>query len=109
MILHQANGYRPSFRLQRSGSELHGSAAYTITTPKYVERANCSQILGDVAGSIASDSFEITAYWKNGSVGVYRDYVDAHGGLEGTTYDRSHPEIIVALVQRTNAPLCDKC
>ena len=91
MILHQANGYRPSFTLQRSGSELHGSAAYTVTTPSCVERANCSQILGDVAGSIAGDSFEITAYWKNGSVGVYRGTVDAHGGLEGTTYDRSHP------------------
>ena len=92
MILHQANGYRPSFTLQRSGSELHGSASYIVTTPSCVERANCSQILGDVAGSIAGDSFEITAYWKNGSVGVYRGTVDAHGGLEGTTYDRSHPE-----------------
>jgi len=92
MILHQANGYRPSFILQRSGSELHGSATYTITTPKCVERANCAQILGDVAGSIAGNSLEITAYWKNGSVGVYRGTVDAHGGLEGTTYDRSHPE-----------------
>lgn len=39
MVLHQANGYRPSFSLQRSGSELHGSATYTITTPQCVERA----------------------------------------------------------------------
>ena len=92
ITLHQANGATPFFTLQQNGSELHGSATYGITTPECVERANCAQIGGEVTGSIKGDSFEVTARWDNGSVGVYRGGVDANGAMEGATYDRSHPE-----------------
>jgi len=92
ITLRQANGARPFFNLQQSGSELHGSATYTITTPECSERATCEPTRGEVTGSIKGDSFEVTARWENGSVGVYRGGVDSNGGMEGATYDRSHPE-----------------
>jgi hypothetical protein len=92
ITLRQANGARPFFTLQQSGSELRGSAMYTITTPECIERATCEPTRGEVTGSIKGDSFEVTARWENGSVGVYRGGVDSNGGMEGATYDRSHPE-----------------
>jgi len=94
ITLHQANGPRPSFALHQpaGGSDLDGSATYTITTPDCVETATCEPIRGEVTGSIKGDSFEVTVRWENGSVGVYRGGVDANGAMEGATYDRSHPE-----------------
>jgi hypothetical protein len=92
ITLHQANGARPSLALHQSGSDLDGSATYAITTPECIERATCQLVQGEVTGSIKGNSFEVTARWENGSVGVYRGGVDANGGMEGATYDRSHPE-----------------
>src|SRR5262249_47032573 len=94
ITLHQANGPTPSFALHQpaGGSDLDGSATYTITTPDCIETATCEPIRGEVTGSIKGDSFEVTVRWEGGSVGVYRGGVDANGGMEGATYDRTHPE-----------------
>lgn len=81
----QTNGFAPRFILHQTGTTLEGTATYYAKAP-------WQQIDGSVDGSFRGNSFELTARWKNGSVGIYTGRVNSDGFIEGKTYDRNHPE-----------------
>jgi hypothetical protein len=86
----QTNGYRPKFTLRQTGSEIHGTAVYeglylgTVRVP----------VTASVDGNINGDAFEVTAYWNNDTTGVYSGHIGAQGRIEGSTYDKRHPDVM---------------
>jgi len=84
----QTNGYRPKFTLSQTGSEIHGTAVYDGI---YYGTARIP-VTASVDGNIKGDAFEVTAYWNNDTTGVYSGRIGAQGRIEGSTYDKRHPD-----------------
>ena len=57
-----------------------------------------------VDGAIDGDSFEVTAYWDNGTTGLYTGKVGSRGRVEGTTYDKQHPQTMAHWYTDRTAP-----
>ena len=83
----QTNGYNPTFKLNQTGSDIHGTAGY----PHYYN-PNSAPVTASVDGYIQGDNFEVTAYWNNGTAGVYSGRIGGRGRIEGSTYDKRHPD-----------------
>jgi len=75
----------PIFTLQQMGTELQGSA-------RYYSLGESRLVHGSVDGTINGDSLEINAYWNNGTIGVYTAKIGSQGRIQGTGYDRMHPQ-----------------
>lgn len=91
----QSNATKPSFTLQQTGTEIQGSGhwAYVTTYNTFPARGDdYVEANASVDGKINGDTVEFTAYWSNDTVGVYSGKIGPQGRIEGTTYDRSHPE-----------------
>ena len=86
----QSNDTSPRFTLQQTGTGLQGSASYSY----YDEHLDLWRTVNaSVDGTIEGDSFKVTAYWNNGTIGVYKGKVEPQGRIEeGSGYDRLHPQ-----------------
>src|SRR5687767_2655063 len=94
----QTNETSPIFTLQQTPTGLQGSATYW-----YVHEDECIIVFcgddyyrvdGSVDGKVVGDDLEITAYWNNGTTGVYTGKIGQQGRVEGSTYDRQHPQVM---------------
>jgi len=96
----QSNDTSPRFTLQQTGTGLQGSASYSHR----VEEDGCigvncdhmETVSASVDGTINGDSLEINAYWNNGTIGVYTAKIGTQGRLQGTGYDRMHPQTMAS-------------
>jgi len=84
----QTNRYSPKFKLNQTGSDIHGTAEYKILD----YNLNGRPVTASVDGYIQGDNFEVTAYWNNDTAGVYSGRIGAQGRIEGSTYDKRHPD-----------------
>ena len=84
----QTNGYSPKFKLHQTGSDIHGTAEYIGI---YYGTAHVP-VTASVDGYIQGDNFEVTAYWNNDTAGVYSGRIGGQGRIEGSTYDKRHPD-----------------
>lgn len=46
---------------------------------------------GPAVGSISGDSFELTVYWNDNSIGVYSGKIGPQGLIVGSAYDKNNP------------------
>lgn len=96
----QSNGAKPVFTLQQTGAELYGSAYYSYIHKSECVLAFCGDdaylVEGSVDGAIDGNGIDITVYWNNGTVGEYTGKINSHGRIEGTTYDRQHPQTMAS-------------
>ncbi len=83
----QTNNSSPVFRLRQTKTGLQGSA-----TSYRPYRGYKLLVTGSVDGAINGDSLQITAYWDNGTIGVYTGKIGPQGRIQGSTYDRNDPE-----------------
>ena len=81
----QSNNTSPVFKLMQTRSGLQGSASYGVGP---------FAVSGSVDGTIKGNSFEVTAYWNNGTTGLYKGKVGPRGRIEGDTYDKQHPNVM---------------
>ena len=90
------NNTSPRFTLQQTGTGLQGSARYSYTTKEdYIIGASGVDtyiVDASVDGTINGDSFEVTAYWDNGTKGLYTGKVGPGGRIVGSGYDLEHPQ-----------------
>lgn len=92
----QSNDTKPTFVLQQTGAQIHGNANYSYIHKSRCVLAYCGDdtysVEGSVDGTIEGDSIDITTYWNNDTVGVYTGKINPQGRIEGSTYDRQHPQ-----------------
>jgi hypothetical protein len=79
----QGNNTRPLFSLQQTGSALTGTGRYTGWQN--------DEHSGSVGGTLNGRVLELTAYWDNGTIGIYSGIVDSQGRITGKAYERQHP------------------
>jgi len=89
----QSNDTDVGLRLRLEGTDVLGSSSYlveeaadTFSTPTYRSAS------GSVDGTLKGDDFNVTIYWSDGTIGVYTGKVGPRGRIEGSTFDRVHPE-----------------
>ena len=95
----QTNDTAPYFSLQLTQTGLTGTGSYSYwedDCPFFVVCSEKHTVSASVDGTVNGDSFEITAYWNNGTIGVYSGKIGPQGRVQGTTYDRQHPQTIAA-------------
>ncbi|GEM_PF-2498899 len=96
----QSNDTKPAFILQQNGAQLQGSASYSYVHKSQCVLAYCGDdaysVDGSVDGTIDGNAIDITAYWNNGTVGVYTGKINAQGRIEGSSYDRQHPQTMAS-------------
>ena len=85
----QTNGTSPQFTFRQTETGLQGSAVYYY---EYNDSGYYFPVRGSVDGTLKGDSFEVTAYWDNGTTGVYTGKIGPQGRIEGTAYDKLHPQ-----------------
>jgi hypothetical protein len=91
----QSNDTKPSFTLQQTDTQIQGSAhwGYTVSYNTFPAKGDdYVESNASVDGTINGDSVEFTAYWSNDTIGVYSGKIGPQGRIEGTTYDRRHPQ-----------------
>lgn len=86
--LTQSNGTHVTMRLQQTGVHLQGVAEYSY----YSNSAGQPQtVSGPVDGQLEDGKrLRLSAYWSNGSVGLYVGEIQADGGISGYTSDRNN-------------------
>lgn len=93
----QTNETAPRFTLRQTPTGLQGEAWYLYVHEDQCIIVSCGDtwygVNASVDGTVDGDSFEITAYWNNGTTGVYTGKIDQHGRVEGSTYDKQHPQV----------------
>lgn len=87
----QTNNTSPLFTLQKTETGLQGSARYRYYDE---DRGHFVDVSASVDGAINGDSFEVTAYWNNGTTGLYTGKIGLGGRIEGSTYDKQHPQVM---------------
>ena len=94
----QTNGPSPQFHLQQTNIGLQGSAGYSYLTkdPCFIVACgdDAHSVRGSVDGSVSGNSIEINAYWNNGTIGVYTGTIGPQGRVQGTTFDKMHPQTV---------------
>lgn len=78
---------QPVFSLEQTGSELRGSARFHRAARGEGDRDHNAS----VDGTISNATIELTAYWDDGSIGVYTGAINPIGRAEGDAYDRLNP------------------
>lgn len=79
------NVYVIVLQLVQSGNSLQGEAIFNQRGAIEEWRS------GQVDGTVSGNAIEFTAFWKDGTVGVYSGTIGSTGRVEGTTYDKSNP------------------
>jgi len=91
----QSNDTKPIFTLQQTGTEIQGSGHWGnfITYNTFPARGDdYVEADGSVDGTINGDTVEFTAYWSDNTIGVYSGKIGPQGRIQGTTYDKQHPQ-----------------
>jgi len=89
----QSNGPPAVFTLSQNGSVLLGKASYAVWYEGgLLETDDLTIVFGSVDGTIKGDNFDVTVYWNNGTTGVYTGKVGPQGRIEGSAYDKLHPQ-----------------
>ncbi|WP_159015625.1 hypothetical protein [Cognatiluteimonas profundi] len=89
----QSNDTAVHFSLQQDGTVLKGSAYYGATHKGDMFSGDDYYVIdGSVDGTIKGDDFDVTVYWNNGTTGAYTGKVGPQGRIEGSTYDKQHPQ-----------------
>ena len=91
----QTNETTPTFTLKMTETGLQGDASYG-----YTHKGQCIFYCGDdyyivagsVDGTVKGNDFDLTAYWNNGTTGIYTGRISATGRIEGSGYDKLHPQ-----------------
>jgi len=78
---------QPVFSLEQAGPELRGTASFHRTA----RGEGDLQHSASVDGTIRGNAIELTAYWDDGSIGVYKGTISSLGRAEGDAYDRLNP------------------
>lgn len=93
----QTNETAPVFKLQQTATKLLGEAVYYYVHEDQCFIVSCGDsyyhVIGSVDGAVVGDAFEITSFWNNGTIGVYSGRIGQQGRMEGSTYDRQHPQV----------------
>lgn len=101
----QTNETAPFFRLQQNPTGIQGTASYNYTVEVDCFIVSCGddyfQVDASVDGTVVGDEIEIVAYWNNGTTGVYSGKIGQQGRIEGSTYDRQHPQVIARWYSQT--------
>jgi hypothetical protein len=96
----QTNGTSPVFTLQQTETGLLGSAKYGFYKPVLCNVIDCNDdyyaVHASVDGTAKGSSFDIVAYWDNGTTGVYTGKIGPQGRIEGSTYDRQNPRTMAS-------------
>ena len=79
----QSNETLPVFTIRQSKTFHLSGNAYHSGAGSFVN--------GQFEGKLDGNAVEFTAYWDNGTVGVYSGIITEQGRLKGTTYDANHP------------------
>lgn len=91
----QSNGTTPGFTLEQVGTNLHGHGSYFYTTEHSVlvigTAVDDHSGDGPAVGTINGNSFELTVYWNNNTIGVYTGQVGPQGLIVGTGFDKNNP------------------
>jgi hypothetical protein len=82
----QTNGTSPTFVLQQTPNGLQGRAEYTVFLGVF------QTVTASVDGALNGDALKVTAYWDNGTTGVYTGTVGPQGRIVGSTYDAQNPQ-----------------
>lgn len=78
---------QPLFSLEQSGSELRGTASFH----RAARGEGDLQHNASVDGVIQGNAMELTAYWDDGAIGVYKATISSLGRAEGDAHDRLNP------------------
>jgi hypothetical protein len=96
----QTNATEPSFTLKMTETGLQGDATYGYRHESECILAFCGDdyyvVNGSVDGIVKGDAIELTAYWNNGTTGSYTGRISTTGRIEGSTYDKQHPQVMAA-------------
>lgn len=99
---YQSNEATPTFHVDLTDTGLQGTASswYLVDEPHCPFFAFCGKdavnVKGSVDGTIEGNEVALSAYWNNGTIGVYSGKIDAQGRIEGTTFDRVHPQTMAS-------------
>jgi hypothetical protein len=93
----QTNGYSPRFTLRQTETGIQGDAFYAVTAepsgpPGFQTGNEPLTAKASVDGALNGDSFKVTAYWDDGTTGIYTGTIGPQGRIEGSTYDAQHPQ-----------------
>jgi len=94
----QTNATSPIFTLHQTPTGLQGRATYWYVHEDECIIVSCGdgyfRVDASVDGTAKGDDFEVVAYWNNGTTGVYTGKIGAQGRMNGSTYDRQHPQVM---------------
>ena len=79
---------QPLFSLEQSGPELRGTASFHRGERGEGDR----DYRASVDGMIKGNTIELTAYWDDHTIGIYKGSISSLGRAEGDTYDRYNPD-----------------
>jgi hypothetical protein len=98
----QSNEASPVFQLELTDTGLQGTGGfgYLVDSEPCPFFAACGKdpvyVSSSVDGTVTGNELELTSYWSDGSIGVYSGKVNAQGRIEGTTFDRQHPQTMAS-------------
>jgi hypothetical protein len=110
---YQSDETTPVFQLDVTDTGLQGTGSfwYLVDTPHCPFFAQCGKdavtVTASVDGTLSGNELELTAYWTNGMIGVYSGKINAQGRIEGTTFDRQHPQTMASWYSTTTAKCLD--
>ena len=91
----QSNGTNAHFVLQQDATVLKGTAHYAYLSGGDAFTGDDAHLVdGSVDGTVKGDTFNVTVYWNNGTIGAYTGQIGPQGRIEGSTYDKQHPQTI---------------
>ena len=100
IVFKQSNGWTTVLPVQVGNSISGGAATYFGTWDRDTRVYG-----GDAQGVIVGRQFRITAYWDNGSAGIYTGTVDRDGFVTGVARDRFNPGLS-ATFRSTRRAIC---
>lgn len=96
----QTNGASPVFTFEQTETGVLGSAKYGFYKPVICDLVDCKDdyylVHASVDGTAKGNSFDVVAYWDNGTTGVYTGKIGPQGRIEGSTYDKQHPQTMAS-------------
>lgn len=92
----QTDGTSPKFELRMTATGLQGEASYSYLCGLPSCLYTASIVRASVDGKVDGNSFDVNAYWDNGTTGVYSGRIGPQGRLEGSTRDLQHPQVMLS-------------
>jgi hypothetical protein len=109
----QSNEASPIFHLELTDQGLQGTGEffYLVDSEPCPFFAQCGKdavvVNSSVDGTLTGNELELTAYWSDGTIGVYSGKVNPQGRIEGTTFDREHPQTMASWYSARTANCLD--